>query len=133
MRFNTMKSEFICKYNSSDEDEKMDILMNVTEQIDNNVYKFLLNELDDEIDEFVLVEIIKVLSLYSPIEYNNDLVKKFFQIIEDSDDELVQSYAMQGLEHLKLSDVDYKKIGEIIDKTDNEELVASGRMIIYRK
>lgn len=133
MRFNTMKSEFICKYNSSDEDEKMDILMSVTEQIDHHVYKFLLNELDDEIDEFVLVEIIKVLSLYSPIEYNNDLVKKFFQIIEDSDDELVQSYAMQGLEHLKLSDVDYKKIGEIIDKTDNEELVASGRMIIYRK
>lgn len=128
-----MKIDFISKYNSSDEDEKMNMLLDITEWIDDDVYKFLLNELNSEIDEFVLVEIIKVLSLYSPIEYNNELVKIFFEIIENSIDDLVQSYAMQGLEHLKLSDIDYTKINNIIDKTDNEDLAASGRMIIYKK
>lgn len=128
-----MKIDFISKYNSSDEDEKMNMLLDITEWIDDDVYKFLLNELNSEIDEFVLVEIIKVLSLYSPIEYNNELVKIFFEIIENNTDDLVQSYAMQGLEHLKLSDIDYTKINDIIDKTDNEDLAASGRMIIYKK
>lgn len=128
-----MKVDFISKYNSSDEDEKMDILLGITDQIDDDLYKFLFNELNSETDEFVLVEIIKVLSLYSPIEYNNELVKIFFEIIENSTDDLVQSYSMQGLEHLKLSDVDYKKINEIINKTDNEDLTASGRMIICKK
>lgn len=128
-----MNTDFIKKYRSSDEDEKMDILMNVTEQIDDNLYQFLLNELGSETDEFVLVEIIKVLSLYSPIKYNNELVERFFEIIENSDDDLVQSYAMQGLEHLELLDSDYKKINEIIDKTENEDLAASGRMLILRK
>lgn len=128
-----MNTDFIKKYRSSDEDEKMDILMNVTEQIDDNLYQFLLNELGSETDEFVLVEIIKVLSLYSPIKYNNELVERFFEIIENSDDDLVQSYTMQGLEHLELLDSDYKKINEIIDKTENEDLAASGRMLILRK
>lgn len=128
-----MKIDFISKYNSSDEDEKMNMLLDITEWIDDDVYKFLLNELNSEIDEFVLVEIIKVLSLYSPIEYSNELVEIFFEIIENSTDDLVQSYAMQGLEHLKLSDIDYTKINDIIDKTDNEDLAASGRMIIYKK
>lgn len=128
-----MNTDFIKKYRSSDEDEKMDILMDVTEQIDDNLYQFLLNELGSETDEFVLVEIIKVLSLYSPLKCNNELVERFFEIIENSDDDLVQSYAMQGLEHLELLDSDYKKINEIIDKTENEDLAASGRMLILRK
>ena len=92
----------------------------------------MLNELNFEDDEFVLIEIIKVLSLYSPSEYNKELVKKIFEIIKSSDDDLIQSYAMQGLGYLELSDMDYKIIKEIIKQTDNENVVASGSMILCK-
>lgn len=127
-----MKADFIGKYNSSNEDEKMEILINITEKINDTIYQFLFSELNNEDDEFVLIEIIKVLSLYSPTEYNDELVRKFFKIIKDSDDDLVQAHTMQGLEHLKLSSEDYKIIKEIIDKTDSEDLAAGGRMLLLK-
>lgn len=127
-----MNTKFINKYNSSDEDEKISILINIIEQIDDDIYQFLLDELIYEDDEFVLIEIIKVLSLYSPVKYNDELVRKFFEIIECNDDDLIQTYAMQSLGHLKLLDLDYKKIKDIIEKKDNEDLVASGRMVLHR-
>jgi succinate dehydrogenase flavin-adding protein (antitoxin of CptAB toxin-antitoxin module) len=108
-----MNKNFIEKYKSSDEDEKMDMLINVIEQIDDDIYQFLLEQLNSEDDEFVLVEIIKVLSLYSPAKYNDEIIQILFEIIESSDDDLVQSYAIQGLDHLNLSEMDYKKIKDI--------------------
>ena len=48
-----MNKNFIEKYKSSDEDEKMDMLINVIEQIDDDIYQFLLEQLNSEDDEFV--------------------------------------------------------------------------------
>ena len=82
-----MNKNFIEKYKSSDEDEKMDMLINVIEQIDDDIY--------------------------SPAKYNDEIIQILFEIIESSDDDLVQSYAIQGLDHLNLSEMDYKKIKDI--------------------
>ena len=108
-----MNKNFIEKYKSSDEDEKMDMLINVIEQIDDDISQVLLEQLNSEDDEFVLVKIIKVLSLSSPAKYNDEIIQILFEIIESSDDDLVQSYAIQGLDHLNLSEMDYKKIKDI--------------------
>ena len=130
-----MTSSFNQTYLSADDDDKMELLANITQPLTPEAFKFLftqLGEYEDE-DEFVMIEIIKVLALYSPNEKHKDVIKLLFQIIKNSDDELLQSHAMHGLEHLNLSQKDYENITKIKNSTDNENLQAIADMIFLRK
>lgn len=130
-----MRPNFIKTYLKADDDEKMDLLASICEPLDSEFYDFLFNQLqhyEDE-DEFVLVEIIKVLSLYSPTNKYRTTINLFFEIVNKSDDDLLQSYALQGLEHLDLTQQDYEKINDIKNITANDDLKAVADMILLRK
>lgn len=126
--------EIISKYMASeDDDEKMDILLDITENIDLDTYEFLLKELNSKhIDEFVAVEIIKVVSLYSPSSQQDQTIQVLFSIIENNYDELVRTYALQGLEHLPLVEKHYQLIQNIAQSEVDEDLKATAEVILVR-
>lgn len=126
--------DIVSKYMASeDDDEKMDILLNITENIDLDTYEFLLKELNSKhIDEFVAVEIIKVVSLYSPSSQQDQTIQVLFSIIENNYDELVRTYALQGLEHLPLIEKHYQLIQNIAQSEVDEDLKATAEVILVR-
>lgn len=129
-----MHPNFIKTYLKASDDEKMDLLASIFEPLDSEFYDFLFNQLQHyEEDEFVLVEITKVLSLYSPTNKYRTTINLFFEIVNKSDDDLLQSHALQSLEHLDLTQQDYEKINDIKNTTANDDLKAVADMILLRK
>ena len=116
-----------------DDDNKMNILLDIVEDIDLKTYDFFLKELDDkDLDEFVAIEIIKVISLYSPESESEKTIQTLFLLLENNDDDLVRVYALQGLEHLPLMDNHYNTIQKIAKFSPDEDLQATAQMILLR-
>ncbi|WP_066802385.1 hypothetical protein [Moraxella oblonga] len=98
------KAQFFKEYQSSDEDDKYDVLSYFYYHsglvVDNEIFEFLNKELDNHknLDEFLVVEIIKVITKYSDNFYNENTRDKVFNVFLESEEELVWQHALLCLE-----------------------------------
>lgn len=118
---------------ATDDDDKIEILSEIVEGIDLKTYDFFLKELDDkDLDEFIAIEIVKVVSLYSPESKLEKTIQTLFSIVDNSDDDLVKVYALRGLGYFSLNDKQCKAIKDIAESNPDEDLQATAQMVLLR-
>lgn len=124
-------NDIVASYQTANDDAKMDILSGIIDDLDLSTYKFLLGELhNDDLDEFVAIEIIKAISLYSPKSKSEKTIQALFSIVENSDDDLVKIYALRGLGYFTLTENYYNSIKEIMESSSNDDLRATAREVL---
>ena len=103
------------------EDEKMDFLSDYDNIPSNEFIKFLLNEFDNEEDEFLQVEIIKFIATHG--QKSNE-IKEFFlnkMLLNNRLDEMVLSHIAQNLIFFELNSSEFEKIYEKILLEEQED------------
>ena len=103
------------------EDEKMDFLSDYDNNPSNEFIKFLLNEFDNEEDEFVQVEIIKFIATH---RQKSNEIKEFFlnkMLLSNELDEMVLSHIAQNLIFFELNSSEFEKIYEKILLEEQED------------
>lgn len=98
------KAQFFKEYQSSDEDDKYESLSYFYYHsglvVDAEIFEFLNQELNNHknLDEFLVVKIIKVITKYSDDFYNENTRDKVFNVFLESEEELVWQHALMCLE-----------------------------------
>ena len=103
------------------EDEKMDFLSDYDNNPSNEFIKFLLNEFDNEKDEFLQVEIIKFIATH---RQKSNEIKEFFldkMLLNNELDEMVLSHITQNLIFFELNSSEFEKIYEKILLEEQED------------
>ena len=103
------------------EDKKMDFLSDYDNNPSDEFIKFLLNEFDNEEDEFVQVEIIKFIATH---RQKSNEIKEFFldkMLLNNELDEIVLSHIAQNLIFFELNSSEFEKIYEKILLEEQED------------
>ena len=103
------------------EDEKMDFLSDYDNNPSNEFIKFLLNEFDNEEDEFLQVEIIKFIATHR--QKSNEIKEIFLDkmLLNNELDEIVLSHIAQNLIFFELNSSEFEKIYEKILLEEQED------------
>ena len=116
-----LEKDIISYKKCENEDEKMDFLSDYDNNPSNEFIKFLLNEFDNEEDEFVQVEIIKFIATQG--QKSNE-IKEFFldkMLLNNELDEIVLSHIVQNLIFFELNSSEFEKIYEKILLEEQED------------
>ena len=116
-----LEKDIISYKKCENEDEKMDFLSDYDNIPSNELIKFLLNEFDNEEDEFLQVEIIKFIATHG--QKSNE-IKEFFlnkMLLNNGLDEMVLSHIAQNLIFFELNSSEFKKIYEKILLEEQED------------
>ena len=116
-----LEKDIISYKKCENEDEKMDFLSDYDNNPSNEFIKFLLNEFDNEEDEFVQVEIIKFIATHG--QKSNE-IKEFFlnkMLLNKELDEMVLSHIAQNLIFFELNSSEFEKIYEKILLEEQED------------
>jgi len=103
------------------EDKKMDFLSDYDNNPSDEFIKFLLNEFDNEEDEFLQVEIIKFIATH---RQKSNEIKEFFldkMLLNNELDEMVLSHIAQNLIFFELNSSEFEKIYEKILLEEQED------------
>ena len=103
------------------EDKKMDFLSDYDNNPSDEFIKFLLNEFDNEEDEFLQVEIIKFITTH---RQKPNEIKEFFldkMLLNNELDEMVLSHIAQNLIFFELNSSEFEKIYEKILLEEQED------------
>ena len=116
-----LEKDIISYKKCENEDEKMYFLYDYDNIQSNEFIKFLLNEFDNEEDEFLQVEIIKFIATHG--QKSNE-IKEFFlnkMLLNNGLDEMVLSHIAQNLIFFELNSSEFKKIYEKILLEEQED------------
>lgn len=116
-----LEKDIISYKKCENEDKKMDFLSDYDNNPSNEFIKFLLNEFDNEEDEFVQVEIIKFIATH---RQKSNEIKEFFldkMLLNKELDEMVLSHIAQNLIFFELNSSEFKKIYEKILLEEQED------------
>ena len=117
-----LEKDIISYKKCENEDEKMDFLSDYDNNNPSDEFiKFLLNEFDNEEDEFVQVEIIKFIATHG--QESNE-IKEFFLnkiLLNNELDEMVLSHIAQNLIFFELNSSEFEKIYEKILLEEQED------------
>ena len=116
-----LEKDIISYKKCENEDKKMVFLSDYDNNPSNEFIKFLLNEFDNEEDEFVQVEIIKFIATQG--QKSNE-IKEFFldkMLLNNGLDEMVLSHIAQNLIFFELNSSEFKKIYEKILLEEQED------------
>ena len=116
-----LEKDIISYKKCENEDEKMDFLSDYDNNPSNEFIKFLLNEFDNEEDEFLQVEIIKFIATQG--QKSNE-IKEFFlnkMLLNNELDEMVLSHIAQNLIFFELNSSEFEKIYEKILLEEQED------------
>lgn len=132
------KEQFFKEYQSSDEDDKYESLSYFYYHsglvVDEEIFEFLNKELDNHknLDEFLVVEIIKVLAKYADDFYNKNTRDKVFNVFLESEEELVWQHALLCLEFETFSPNQIQILKDKLNEVD-EDTQAIIRDILTRQ
>ena len=107
-----LEKDIISYKKCENEDKKMGFLSDYDNNPCNEFIKFLLNEFDNEEDEFLQVEIIKFIATHG--QKSNE-IKEFFldkMLLNNELDEMVLSHIAQNLIFFELNSSEFEKIYE---------------------
>ena len=116
-----LEKDIISYKKCENEDKKMDFLSDYDNNPSNEFIKFLLNEFDNEEDEFLQVEIIKFIATH---RQKSNEIKEFFldkMLLNNGLDEMVLSHIAQNLIFFELNPSEFKKIYEKILLEEQED------------
>ncbi len=116
-----LEKDIISYKKCENEDKKMDFLSDYDNNPSNEFIKFLLNEFDNEEDEFVQVEIIKFIATH---RQKSNEIKEFFLnkiLLNKELDEMVLSQIAQNLIFFELNSSEFEKIYEKILLEEQED------------
>ena len=116
-----LEKDIISYKKCENEDKKMGFLSDYDNNPCNEFIKFLLNEFDNEEDEFFQVEIIKFIATHGQ-KFNK--VKEFFlnkMLLNNELDEMVLSHIAQNLIFFELNSSEFEKIYEKILLEEQED------------
>ena len=116
-----LEKDIVSYKKCENEDEKMDFLSDYDNNPSGEFIKFLLNEFDNEEDEFVQVEIIKFIATQG--QKSNE-IKEFFldkMLLNNELDEIVLSHIVQNLIFFELNSSEFEKIYEKILLEEQED------------
>lgn len=116
-----LEKDIISYKKCENEDKKMDFLSDYDNNPSNEFIKFLLNEFDNEEDEFVQVEIIKFIATH---RQKSNEIKEFFLnkiLLNKELDEMVLSRIAQNLIFFELNSSEFEKIYEKILLEEQED------------
>ena len=116
-----LEKDIISYKKCENEDKKMDFLSDYDNNPSNEFIKFLLNEFDNEEDEFVQVEIIKFIATH---RQKSNEIKEFFldkMLLNNELDEMVLSHITQNLIFFELNSSEFEKIYEKILLEEQED------------
>ena len=116
-----LEKDIISYKKCENEDKKMGFLSDYDNNPCNEFIKFLLNEFDNEEDEFLQVEIIKFIATHGQ-KFNK--VKEFFlnkMLLNNELDEMVLSHIAQNLIFFELNSSEFEKIYEKILLEEQED------------
>ena len=116
-----LEKDIISYKKCENEDKKMGFLSDYDNNPCNEFIKFLLNEFDNEEDEFVQVEIIKFIATH---RQKSNEIKEFFldkMLLNNELDEMVLSHIAQNLIFFELNSSEFEKIYEKILLEEQED------------
>ena len=116
-----LEKDIISYKKCENEDKKMDFLSDYDNNPSNEFIKFLLNEFDNEEDEFLQEEIIKFIATHG--QKSNE-IKEFFlnkMSLNKELDEMVLSHIAQNLIFFELNSSEFEKIYEKILLEEQED------------
>ena len=117
-----LEKDIISYKKCENEDEKMDFLSDYDNNNPSDEFiKFLLNEFDNEEDEFLQVEIIKFIATH---RQKSNEIKEFFldkMLLNNELDEMVLSHIAQNLIFFELNSSEFEKIYEKILLEEQED------------
>ena len=116
-----LEKDIISYKKCENEDKKMGFLSDYDNNPCNEFIKFLLNEFDNEEDEFVQVEIIKFIATH---RQKSNEIKEFFldkMLLNNELDEMVLSHIAQNLIFFELNSSEFEKIYEKILFEEQED------------
>ena len=116
-----LEKDIISYKKCENEDKKMGFLSDYDNNPSDEFIKFLLNEFDNEEDEFFQVEIIKFIATHGQ-KFNK--VKEFFlnkMLLNNELDEMVLSHIAQNLIFFELNSSEFEKIYEKILLEEQED------------
>ena len=116
-----LEKDIISYKKCENEDKKMGFLSDYDNNPCNEFIKFLLNEFDNEEDEFLQVEIIKFIATHG--QKSNE-IKEFFlnkMLLNNELDEMVLSHIAQNLIFFELNSSEFEKIYEKILLEEQED------------
>ena len=116
-----LEKDIISYKKCENEDKKMGFLSDYDNNPCNEFIKFLLNEFDNEEDEFVQVEIIKFIATHR--QKSNEIKEFFFDkmLLNNELDEMVLSHIAQNLIFFELNSSEFEKIYEKILLEEQED------------
>ena len=116
-----LEKDIISYKKCENEDKKMGFLSDYDNNPCNEFIKFLLNEFDNEEDEFLQVEIIKFIATH---RQKSNEIKEFFldkMLLNNELDEMVLSHIAQNLIFFELNSSEFEKIYEKILLEEQED------------
>ena len=116
-----LEKDIISYKKCENEDKKRGLLSDYDNNPCNEFIKFLLNEFDNEEDEFVQVEIIKFIATH---RQKSNEIKEFFldkMLLNNELDEMVLSHITQNLIFFELNSSEFEKIYEKILFEEQED------------
>ena len=116
-----LEKDIISYKKCENEDEKMDFLSDYDNNPSNEFIKFLLNEFDNEKDEFLQVEIIKFIATHR--QKSNEIKEIFLNkmLLNNELDDMVLSHIAQNLIFFELNSSEFEKIYEKILLEEQED------------
>ena len=116
-----LEKDIISYKKCENEDKKMDFLSDYDNNPSDEFIKFLLNEFDNEEDEFVQVDIIKFIATHR--QKSNEIKEFFFDkmLLNNELDEMVLSHIAQNLIFFELNSSEFEKIYEKILLEEQED------------
>ena len=116
-----LEKDIISYKKCENEDKKMDFLSDYDNNPSNEFIKFLLNEFDNEEDEFLQVEIIKFIATHR--QKSNEIKEIFLDkmLLNNELDEMVLSHIAQNLIFFELNSSEFEKIYEKILLEEQED------------
>ena len=133
-----LEKDIISYKKCENEDKKMGFLSDYDNNPCNEFIKFLLNEFDNEEDEFVQVEIIKFIATH---RQKSNEIKEFFldkMLLNNELDEMVLSHIAQNLIFFELNSSEFEKIYEkiLLEEQENdkrEDFISALLRLLYIK
>ena len=116
-----LEKDIISYKKCENEDKKMGFLSDYDNNPSDEFIKFLLNEFDNEEDEFVQVEIIKFIATH---RQKSNEIKEFFldkMLLNNELDKMVLSHIAQNLIFFELNSSEFEKIYEKILLEEQED------------
>ena len=116
-----LEKDIISYKKCENEDKKMDFLSDYDNNPSDEFIKFLLNEFDNEEDEFLQVEIIKFIATHR--QKSNEIKEIFLDkmLLNNELDEMVLSHIAQNLIFFELNSSEFEKIYEKILLEEQED------------